>query len=253
MQEYFSVSQFKDFVGTYGMVGCEAKALAKMRGEWNEEMSCALLVGSYVDSHFEGTLDVFKSQHPEIFTVKGELKAEYRQANEIIARVERDPYFMRFMSGEKQVIFTAEIFGVTWKVKLDSFIKDVCIVDLKVMRAIRDSFWVKDLGHHVTFVQHWGYDVQAAIYQKVTELNTGKKLPFFIAATTKEKYPDLEIIGFTQKELDDTLSMVVTNVNRINDLKTGKVDPTRCENCDFCRSTKILTHPIHHSELILKV
>lgn len=36
-QEYFSVSQFKDFTGTYGMRGCEAMALAKIRGEWKPE------------------------------------------------------------------------------------------------------------------------------------------------------------------------------------------------------------------------
>lgn len=31
--EYMSVSQFKDFSGTYGQVGCEARAMAKLRGE----------------------------------------------------------------------------------------------------------------------------------------------------------------------------------------------------------------------------
>ena len=66
------------------------------------EKTTALLVGSYVDSHFEGTLDLFKAQNPEIFTKKGELKAEYRKAEEIINRIERDPLFMMFMSGEKQ-------------------------------------------------------------------------------------------------------------------------------------------------------
>lgn len=52
--EYMSVSQFKDFSGTYGQVGCEARAMAKLRGEYQEEKTTALLVGSYVDSYFEG-------------------------------------------------------------------------------------------------------------------------------------------------------------------------------------------------------
>lgn len=253
-KEFFSVSSYKDFVGTYAMRGCEAFALAKMRGEWNDEKTTALLVGAYVDSHFEGSLDVFKAQNPDIFTKQGELKSEYRQANDIIARVERDPYWMKYMSGEKQKIFTGELFGVKWKTKLDSYIPDVCLVDLKVMRDdLRRSYWVKDLGHHVSWVEYWGYNVQAAIYQKIAEINTGKRLPFYLAVATKEKYPDHEIIGFTNKELDETLSLVVTNINRIKDLKDGVAEPTRCEMCDYCKSTKVITRPVHFSELILSI
>ena len=53
--EYMSVSQFKAFEQ------CEAAALASVKGEWERTKTTALLVGSYVDAHFEGTLDVFKS------------------------------------------------------------------------------------------------------------------------------------------------------------------------------------------------
>ena len=111
--EYMSVSQFKDFSGTYGQVGCESRAMAKLRGEYQEEKTTALLVGSYVDSYFEGpeSLERFKSENPEIFTQKGELRAEYKKADTIIQRIESDEYFMQCMSGEKQVIMTAEIFG----------------------------------------------------------------------------------------------------------------------------------------------
>ena len=57
--EYMSVSQFKDFVGTYGRRGCEFTAMEKLRGAYKEEETTALLVGSYVDAYFEGTLDKF--------------------------------------------------------------------------------------------------------------------------------------------------------------------------------------------------
>ena len=137
MMHYFSVSQYKDFVGSIGRPGCEAMAMAKIRGEWEMEMTKPLLVGSYVDAHFEGTLDVFKAQHPQITTSQGELRAEYQQANSIIARLERDEYFMNYMSGEKQQIFTAELFGVPWKCKIDSLNREVYIADLKIMASIR--------------------------------------------------------------------------------------------------------------------
>lgn len=252
MTAYFSVSQYKDFVGTLGQRGCEAMALAKMRGEWAQEMTPALLIGSYVDAHFEGTLDVYKAQHPEICKKNGELLGAFEHANTIIARIERDPYFMKFLGGEKQVIFTGEIFGVQWKCKIDSLIRGICLVDLKIMRAIRDSFWAKDVGH-MSFVEFWGYDIQAAIYQRLAEINTGKRLDSLIAAATKEKYPDIEIIGFTQQDLDNVLSTVASNVQRIRDLKTGHAFPDRCENCDYCKATKVLTKPVHFSELILGI
>ena len=119
-EEYLSVSQYKDFCGSVGRLGCEEQALAKIRGDYEMETTTSLLVGSYVDAHFEGTLNIFQAQHPEIFTKSGTLKAEYRKAEEIINRIEKDELFMKFMSGEKQKIFTGELFGAKWKVKLDS-------------------------------------------------------------------------------------------------------------------------------------
>ena len=35
--EYMSVSQFKDFVGTYGQRGCEFTAMDKIRGAYEED------------------------------------------------------------------------------------------------------------------------------------------------------------------------------------------------------------------------
>src|SRR3990167_9748421 len=107
---YLSVSQYKDFMGCLGMRGCEAMAMAKLKGEWVEEVSTPMLVGSYVDAHFEGTLNTFKAKNPELFKKDGGLKSEYTKAEEIIQRIERDEYFMKYLSGEKQVIFTAELF-----------------------------------------------------------------------------------------------------------------------------------------------
>lgn len=251
-QKYLGVSQYKDFVGSLGQKGCEAMAVAKVRGEWDQEMTTDLMVGSYVDAHFESTLDVFKAKHPEMMTKNNELKAEYKKANKIIARVERDTYFMKFMAGAKQVIMTGKLFEVDWKIKIDSLDKAIYITDLKCMAAIRDSFWVKDYGY-MSFVPYWGYDIQAAVYQKIVELNTGKKLPFFIAACSKEKVTDLEIIGFRQQELDDCISTVGPNIKRIIQLKAGEVSPDRCELCDYCKLTKVLVKPVHYTELLLSI
>ena len=124
---------------------CESATMARIRGEIEEEKSTALLVGSYVDAHFEGTLDVFKAQNPEIFTRSGSLKSEYTHAEYIINRIEQDEMFMRYMSGETQAIMTGELFGVPWKTKIDSYHPGKAIVDLKIMRDF-EPVWVDGQG-----------------------------------------------------------------------------------------------------------
>ncbi len=245
---YMSVSQFKDFAGTYGKLPCEYSAMEKMEERWEDEQSTALMVGSYVDAYFEGTLEKFKAENPSLFKKDGGLKAEYVKANEIIARIERDEYFMKYLSGQKQVIMTGMIGGADWKIKIDSYIPDVAIVDLKIMASITDLKWVKDIGY-LDFVRYWGYDIQGAIYQKIVELNTGKKLPFYIAAATKEKEPDIRIIHVTDNYLEEAMSVVEMNLPRILRVKSGELEPDRCEMCDCCRHNRVLTKPISIMDL----
>ena len=91
---YMSVSQYKDFAGTYGKKACEEGALAKLYGRWDDGKSTALMLGSYVDRYFEGTLDSFKAENPEMFKRDGSLKSEYIKAEKAIQRAERDPLFI---------------------------------------------------------------------------------------------------------------------------------------------------------------
>lgn len=247
-----SVSQFKDFNGTYGKVACEFEAMEKLTGRWKPEPSTALLVGSYVDAYVEGTLDDFKSRNTDILTAKGELKAPYKKAEEIIARIERDKYFMKYLSGEKQTIMTAELFGCEWKIKMDSYIPGKVIVDLKVMASITDLKWVKDIGY-LDFVRYWGYDLQGAIYQKIVEINTGKRLPFFIAAVTKEVEPDIRIIQVTQNYLDEALTVIESNIRRVLSVKNGEVEPDRCDLCDCCKHNRVLKAPISIMDLTYRI
>lgn len=249
---YMSVSQFKDFNGTYGKLACEFEALEKMQERWVPEKSTALLVGSYVDSYFEGSLETFKKENPDVFTQKGELKAPFKKAEEIITRIERDAYFMKFLSGEKQTIMTGELFGTEWKIKMDSYIPNVAIVDLKVMASLTDLKWVKDIGY-LDWVRYWGYDIQGAVYQKIVEINTGKKLPFYIAAVSKESQPDIRIIQITQNYLDEALYVVEANTPRILRVKNGEVPPDKCEMCDCCRFNRVLTGPISITDLTASI
>lgn len=241
--EYMSVSQFKDFVGTYGRKGCEEMALAKIRGEFVEEPSTAMLIGSYVDAYYEGTLDAFRKEHPQIFRKSdGKLMAGFVKAEEIIQRTERDELFQKYMSGRKQVIMTAVLFGVPWKIKMDSYLEGMAISDLKIMASLTKLNWVPDIGY-LDFVRYWGYDIQGAVYQEVVYQNTGKRLPFYIAGASKEDPVDIEVIHVNDHYLKEALSIVEHNIERVKRLKSGEVQPDRCECCAWCRNTKKLKKP----------
>ena len=225
-QEYMSVSQYKDFMR------CEAMALASLRGEWTRPQTTALLVGSYIDSWFEGALVEFCRSHPEIFTKKGTLKADFIQAEELIAFVQKDPMFMRYMSGKKQVIMTSELFGTPWKIKIDSYHPDK-IVDLKVMRSME-----RIMGK--SFVEHWGYDLQMAIYAAVE----GRDLATYLAVVTKQEIPDKEIVSIPRWRRMEILEDVKKEMPRILAIKSGQHPARRCGVCEYCRATKVLTEPI---------
>lgn len=232
-QAYMSSTEFKRFMS------CPARAVAIACGEWAEEVSTAMLVGSYVDAHFSGTLDLFKAQHPDIVKRDGSLKSEYEYANYIIARIERDEMFMSALNGDKQTILTGLIEGVPYKAKIDCLLPDR-IVDLKVM-ASTDDVYVQGDGYK-SFVTAWGYDIQGAIYRELVRQNTGKLLPFGLAVATKEKpEPNIDLINIPGTALNSAYQLVKAETPRFDRMKRGEEEPERCEACAYCRATKKLT------------
>lgn len=225
--EYFGVSQLKAFMD------CEARALAECKGEYKQEMSTALLVGSYVDAYFEGTLLEFENAHPELFKKDGSLKADYVHANKIIKRIHQDPLFMEYMSGDKQVIKTGEIDGFPFKIKIDSYHPGKMIVDLKVMRSLE-----RIAG--VSLVDYWKYDLQAAVYQLIE----GNGLPFYLAIATKEDEPNLELVEIEQPDMDEEIETIRKQLPRWAAIKRGEIEPEGCGVCPYCRKNKKLTGPI---------
>lgn len=218
-REFFSVSQYKSFAS------CEARAMAELSGEYIRPVTRALLVGQFVDSYFEGTLDAFMKENPGIYTRRRELRTDFKRANQIIEIVKTDPKFMDSMSGEKQKIFTFELFGVKWKAKLDSYNPGKAITDLKVV-ARMDKLPL------------WRYDIQGAVYQKGVEICTGERLPFYLAVVTKEKVLDRDIWQIPQSTLDFALRQVEENIGRYIDIKEGRIEPEHCGKCDYCKSIK---------------
>lgn len=257
-QAYMSASQLKRFLD------CEAMALAELRGEYRREETTALLVGGYVDAYFSRSLDQFVSQNPQIHTNRGDLRSDFRQAQDIIAFIEQDPLMMAMLQGDLQRILTGEIAGVPFKGKLDVLLdadqcrviaqmfpdmaehllmSDGAIVDMKIMRDMSPVF-VPGAGR-LSFVQAWRYDLQLALYQQME----GRNLPCFLLVATKEKQPDKALIHIPQYMLDAALSSAESLIPRYQHLKSHPEEATACGKCAWCRQSKMLTGAIDADEL----
>jgi hypothetical protein len=234
-KEFMSVSQWKAFER------CQHSALAEINGRYVRETTPALLVGSYVDAFFDGTMQTFKDQNPEIFKRDGTLKAEYVQADSIIERIQKDRLFMKYISGEQQIIMTGEIHGVPVKIMMDSYHPGKMIVDRKIMKDF-ESTYVAERGQ-LPWFEAWGYDIQGAVYQEIVRQNTGMRLPFYLAAATKEKVTDIDIVHIDQPALDFALERFATNVELYDAIKKRIITPDRCEKCEYCKQTKVLKAP----------
>ena len=229
-KEYMSYSQFKDFCK------CPAYAMAKINGEWHDETTDSLLVGSYVDTWLDGTIDIFKEEHPEIFTLKGELKAQYKKAEELCEIIKNDEYLYHLLTGERQKILTCHIADVPFKVKIDS-LHDDCIVDGKVLKDCEDV-WID--GEKKPFIYINRYDLQAAIYKTAVKQNLNKDLPFMLGVITKEKTPDKRVFKLSDKVIDDAMQEIIIKAPIFQSMKNGEEPAWNCGKCDYCKSIKAL-------------
>lgn len=253
---YMSVSQFKSFLPSYG--GCEAQAMAKIKGEFVESKKEAFDEGHYVHAWNEGTLEEFKAENPHLYSsqgpTKGQLKANYKHCNRMIEVLENDPLVMEKLAGRKEVIMSAELFGIPWKVMLDSYNPDIGIfTDLKAIKEMDGKWWNKDAQAYENFLEHYGYTIQMAVYAEIEKRATGNDiwlLPHMVVVT-KQDPPDHEIIYFDYEVIAASLQIVQNNIERVKAVKSGRVEPNRCEKCEYCRATKVIKQIKHFSELSL--
>ena len=248
--KYMSVSQFKNFEE------CEAKTMAVLNGEYEEPPNAAMLVGSYVHAALESdeAFERFIEENNNvIFKKNGGKYAEYEQADKMIEAIKNDKFAMFALEGEKEQIMTADLFGCEWKMKVDVINHHASpprFADIKTTRNLFERHWSEKYDSWVSFVEKWDYVLQMAIYRKIIEQNTGKLYTPYIVAVSKEKVPNKAIIHFDESRFDFEYAYVEGSIERILDVKNGKLEPRRCEKCDYCKSTKKLTGTIEVGELI---
>ena len=246
--KYCSVSQLKKFIS------CDAKALAVLKGEYDEVIppstQKAFLLGSYVDCMLlePEKKAQFEAEHPELFKKGGELYADYVNAPQMVEVAKNDKEFMKALEGEHQKIYTGEIFGVPFKIKVDA-INENRITDLKTTASITATEWYAPTGQRENFVIRYDYVLQGAIYQEIVRQNTGDKLPFFLAVLSKESITDKALIYIDDDSLAERLQWAMPYIIHTGMLKSGDAEPTKCGHCDFCTKTKVITEAIHYKDI----
>ena len=246
---YMSHSQYQNFRK------CEFMAMAIINEEWADEPTEEMLVGSLLHSWNEGTME--KLEHEEIYSTKGptkgQLKSKFLFVDQMIATLENDPFCMFVLEGQKEVVMTAEMFGVPWKIRVDSYNPGKRrLVDLKTTRSITELVWSNERWAKVSFIEAYHYLTQMAIYCEVERLATGQTnwCEPLIVAVSKETPPDKAVISLNDpRRLQQELAEIQASLPRIIAVKNGEIEPARCEQCAFCRSSKRLSTVMFYKQL----
>ena len=202
-----------------------------------------MLFGKAVHAWSEGTLDQFKLENPELYLKDGAtLQAKYKGIQDCIDTIENDQSILSVLAGSKEVILTASMFGMDWKIMIDVYNpQSGFFTDLKVMRDF-DFKWSAHVGRKVSFIEAWGYEYQMAIYAEVERIATGGEgwLYPHIAAVTKQDPPDKGVfVGFLE-QIPRLLGEIEMYSQRIIELKYGLAEPIPCNKntCEYCRKTQ---------------
>lgn len=175
--KYTGSSEIKAFLE------CEAGALAKLRGEFEDTPSKAQIVSSYIDSYLSNELEQFKEEHPDIFLKNGELKSEYRQANEVIEQMKQDKMFWKYVSGGiHQKIMTGIISGVPIKIKMDNYYKDKAIIDEKSVASF-DLIWNEKTRQKENFIDYYNYPTQRNSISRSSLSTNRKKITIYYSCS----------------------------------------------------------------------
>jgi hypothetical protein len=186
---YMSVSQLKSFMS------CEAKTLAKLKGEFVEEDKSSFLEGHYLHAWNEGVLDEFQKNNLEIYKYSNPTKGKkeaFISIDNTIEALKKDEIVMEMLEGQKEVIMTANLFDVDWKFQMDIYNPEKNrFADLKFMNDVNKKFWDNSIKGYINFVKQYKYHYQMVLYAILEQLATGREdtLEPYIIAISKEQPP----------------------------------------------------------------
>lgn len=154
-----------------------------------------MAISSYIDAFVSGQEEEFLQKEIEkinnkeksyILLKSGKKTAKVIQADEVIAQMQQDEMFMKYINGDHQQIMTGEISGVPVKIKIDSFHKDKCIVDLKAMANL-DLIWNDKTRQKENFVDTYDYVLQRCIISRNCKAKYRKTITIYYSSCNKAK------------------------------------------------------------------
>lgn len=249
---YMSCSQYQAFCE------CEAKEMAILQGRWIPEEKEAFLVGNYFHTYFEGEeahREFIAANADKIFKKQTKAQAAagifekyapFSMADKMIDTAMGDPVIQSLLElpGENEKILTGEMYGVPWRIRMDKYSPGTrLIIDYKTVANIWETKWSDELHMRASFIDTYGYMFRAAVYSEIEkQAAQSKKDPqFLIIAISKQDPPDKEVLLLNHKQrYEYELEKVRDKLPKIMAVKEGRVRPTRCGMCDYCRATKRL-------------
>lgn len=231
---WMGVSQYKDFMK------CEAAAFAKLKQDWQPTSDPqALLVGNYVHSYFESkeAHEEFKENNSDkLFKKNGDLYKAFEVAEDMIQRLDEWPLFKFLWQGEREVPVTGELYGAEWKGKIDCLNVDKgYFVDIKTTADIHKRFYSKKYAGWTNFAQEYGYALQMGVYQELLKMQYGKEFKGYILAVSKQDPPEVAAIEFRENDIEFEMHDLKLNIERIEQVKNGEIEPKPCGTCEYCR------------------
>lgn len=93
-----------------------------------------------------------------------------------------------------------------------------------------------------------------AIYQEIVYQNTGKRIPFIIAAMTKEKISERALLNIPQQIMDERLNEIKEYLPRLQAIKQSKIAIVlnSCGKCDYCKSLAKVHNIYNYNEYFEK-
>jgi len=284
-KNYFSKEAEAKYLGSSSLKaydlyngGCPAKKTAELKGEWRDKPNPEFLLGNYLHSWSSGDIQEFISNTPELFKKDGTLLAKYTLGDIMIEIFKTDPAFVKMREGSKEEIFTGKIGGVYFKIQVDILNAKECrFCDIKTTKSMYERYYNPETKRKdMSFIQHYNYENQFAIYVEILRQNydkileeslktyTEKEMEKFIQLMNDDEYLECFILVVDKQEIPDRniifmdinsfikekLEEIELKLPRIIDIRNGVVDPERCNSCDYCRSTKKIIKPIHYLDLL---
>ncbi|GAK09605.1 PD-(D/E)XK nuclease-like domain-containing protein [Geomicrobium sp. JCM 19038] len=228
--------------------------MAEIKGEHVSPISTPLVVGSYTHAAFESDeafAEVEEQYSDMIHKKRGGKYSDFEIADRMIDAVKNDSFCMHAMDGEKEVIYTAELFGAPWKIKVDSINHQRrTFTDLKTTQDLYKRYWSTKYEGWVSFIEAWDYVLQMALYRRVIAENTGEFYDPYVVAVTKENPVNKAVIHFERSRFDFEMEYIEHHMDRLISVKQENEEPKQCGKCEYCRQTKMINGTIEVGDLI---